>query len=127
MASLYLLHVGCALLSVAGFALRCYWMLTGNPLLATATARRLPHVVDTVLLGSAVGMLVTWRLWPWEMDWLLAKLVALLLYIGLGMVALRCGRTKAVRGAAGALALLCVAYIGAVALTKDPLGPLLLF
>lgn len=122
---LYLLHVGCALLSVAGFGLRWYWMLTDNPRLVRPAAKRLPHVVDTLLLGSAIGMLALWRVWPWEMSWLMAKIIALLVYIGLGMVALRFGKNRTQRGVAGALALLTVTYIGAVALTKNLLGPLL--
>lgn len=126
MAALYGLHVSCALLSVTGFALRWYWMLTENPRLTSPVAKRLPHVIDTVLLGSAVGMLVLWQVWPWQMGWLLAKLVALLVYIALGMVALRFGRTRAQRGVAGALALVTAAYIVAAAFTKSPLGLLAL-
>ncbi len=114
--------MGCALLSVTGFALRWYWMLTGNPRLASPTAKRLPHVIDTVLLGSAIGMLVLWQVWPWQMGWLLAKIIALLVYIVLGMVALRFGRNRTQRGIAGALALATAAYILAAAFTKSPLG-----
>lgn len=124
MATLYVIHVGCALLSISGFALRWYWALTNNPRLANSVAKRLPHVVDTVLLGSAVGMLVIWRVWPWEMGWLLAKLLALVVYIALGMVALRYGRNRTQRAIAGALALATAAYIVAAAFTKNPLGPL---
>ena len=121
-----MLHVACALLSVTGFALRWYWMLTDNPRLARPVTKRLPHVIDTLLLGSAVGMLLIWQVWPWEMGWLLAKLVALLLYIALGMVALRFGRTRAQRGVAGAMALATAAYIITAAFTKSPLGLLVL-
>ncbi|NND65972.1 MAG: SirB2 family protein [Halioglobus sp.] len=109
-------------MSVLGFALRWYWMLTDNPRLASSPAKRLPHVIDTVLLGSAIGMLVLWQVWPWQMDWLLAKIIALLVYIGLGMVALRFGGSRAQRGIAGALALATAAYIITVAFTKSPLG-----
>lgn len=122
LASLYVIHVGCALLSVSGFALRWYWRLTDDPRLASTVAKRLPHIIDTVLLGSAVGMLVIWRVWPWQADWLLAKIIALLVYIGLGMVALRFGRTRSQRAVAGVMALFAAAYIVTVAFTKSPLG-----
>lgn len=121
-----LLHISCALLSVSGFALRGYWVITENPLRQRRLARVLPHIVDTLLLGSALGMLVIWQTGPQELPWLIAKIAGLLLYIALGMVALRFGRTRRVRIVSFALALLTVAYIIAVAYTKSPLGPLAL-
>lgn len=85
-------------------------------------AKRLPHVVDTVLLGSAIGMLMEWQIWPWQMGWIMAKITALILYIVLGMIALRFGRTRTQRTIAGALALTSACYIVTVALTKNPMG-----
>ena len=123
---LRLLHISCALLSVSGFALRGYWMLTDNPLRQRRTARVLPHIIDTLLLGSAVAMLVIWQTGPQQQPWLIAKIAGLLLYIGLGMVALRFGRTRRVRVVSYSLALLTAGYIIAVAYTKSPLGPLTL-
>lgn len=120
---LKLLHVSCALLSVSGFTLRGYWMMTDNPLRQRRLARVLPHIIDTLLLGSAVGMLVIWQTGPQQLPWLIAKLAGLLLYIVLGMVALRFGRTRRIRVASFALALLTAGYIIAVAYTKAPLGP----
>ena len=119
---LKILHVGCAFFSVGGFALRGYWMLTGNPLLRRRPVRILPHVVDTLLLASAVGMLALWRLSPLQADWLLAKIFALLVYIALGMVALRFGRTRLVRVSAWLAAMTTAAYILSVAYSKNPLG-----
>lgn len=113
-------HMGCAALSIAGFIARGLLMLAGSPLLETRFARVAPHVVDTVLLASAL-----WLAWflgqaPFVHGWLTAKVVALLGYIALGMVALRRGRTRGLRAAAFAGALACAAYIVAVALTRDP-------
>lgn len=119
---LKLTHVTCAFLSIAGFALRGYWMLGGSPLLQGRPAKVLPHVVDTVLLGSAVAMLVVMRLSPFALPWLTAKIAALLLYIGLGMVALRFGRTRGSRVCAWLLALATAAYMVSVAYSKNPWG-----
>ena len=119
---LKLLHVGCAFASLSGFTLRGYWKLTDNPLLARRLTRVLPHCIDTLLLASAVGMLVIWRTSPLEFDWLLAKLVALMVYIGLGMVALRFGRTARGRTVAYTLALASGLYILSVAYTKSAAG-----
>ena len=83
------LHISCAFLSVSGFTLRGYWMLTDSPRLRLRLTRVLPHLLDTLLLGSAIGMLLVWQANPFAMPWLGAKIVALFCYIGLGMVAFR--------------------------------------
>ena len=119
---LKLVHVSCAVLSISGFALRGYWMLTTNALLQRPLARVLPHCIDTLLLGSAVGMLLIWQVSPLAVDWLGAKVLALLVYIGLGMVALRFGRTGRVRLAAYLGALVTAAFIVAAAYSKSPWG-----
>lgn len=123
-AALKWLHVGCAALSLAGFATRGLLMLRGSPLLATRFARIAPHVVDTVLLASALAL--SWHLgqYPFVHGWLTAKVIALAGYIAFGSVALRRGRTLRVRAAALVLALGCAAYIIAVALARDARAPL---
>jgi uncharacterized membrane protein SirB2 len=114
------LHVGCAVLSIAGFAARGALMLAGSPLLNHRFVRIAPHVVDTVLLASAV-----WLAWfigqvPFVHGWITAKVFALLAYIVLGMFALRRGRTKRVRAAAFAAPPARAGYIVWVALARDP-------
>jgi uncharacterized membrane protein SirB2 len=121
-ATLKLIHVSCAFMSIAGFALRGYWMLVDNALLQRRLAKVLPHIVDTLLLTSAILLLVTWRLSPLEAPWLSAKIIALLVYIALGMVALRFGQTRITRVSAYVAALVTAGYIVSVAYTKNPLG-----
>ncbi len=125
--TLKLLHMSCAFLSIGGFTLRGYWMLTDNVHLQKRATRMLPHLLDTVLLVSAIGMLVIWRVDPFSLSWLSAKIAALLVYIGLGMVAFRFGTSRRVRWLAFVLALLTAAYIVTVAYTKSPLGLLAVF
>ena len=84
--------------------------------------RTLPHVIDTLLLVSAVAMLVNWRLSPIGAPWLLAKICALLLYIALGMLAFRFARSQRMRLVAWLMALVTAAYIVSVALSKNPWG-----
>jgi len=119
---LKLVHMSCAFLSIAGFTLRGYWKLSDNPLLLRRPARVLPHIIDTLLLGSAIGMLVIWKTSPLEYSWLMAKILALLAYIGLGMVTLRFGKTREIRIIAYGLALASAAYIVSVAYTKSAAG-----
>jgi uncharacterized membrane protein SirB2 len=115
-------HVACAFLSIAGFALRGVLMLRGSTLLQSRIARVAPHVVDTLLLASALALAWLSGQYPFAQAWLTAKLLALIAYILLGTVALKRGRSKAVRAAAFALALGTVLYIVSVALTRDPYG-----
>ncbi len=119
---LKLIHVTCAFVSIAGFALRGYWMAVDSPLLQQRAAKVLPHVIDTLLLGSALALLLVLHLSPLTQPWLSAKIIALSLYIGLGMVALRFGRTKKTRVSAYLMALLCAVYMISVAYSKSPLG-----
>jgi uncharacterized membrane protein SirB2 len=124
MSTLYLIHVSCVVLSISGFALRGYWMFTENPLLATRPAKIIPHTIDTALLVSAIVMLVQWQMSPLAQPWLMVKISALLVYIGLGMVALRFGKTRRQKVGACLLAILTAGYIASVAITKSPWGML---
>jgi uncharacterized membrane protein SirB2 len=72
------------------------------------------------LLGSAIALALQLQLSPLHAPWLLSKIVALLLYIALGMVAIRHGRTRRMRVYAWLAAQLVFLYIVSVALTRDP-------
>ena len=126
-AALKAVHVGSAVLSISGFAVRGALMLRGSPLLRTKFVRVAPHVVDTVLLASAVGLAWLSGQYPLAQPWLTAKVVALLAYIGLGAVALRYGPTLRLRTVAFGLALCAALYIVGVAVTRQPAGPLAWF
>lgn len=119
--TLKLTHVGCVVISYTLFVLRGVWMLRRSPLLRQRWVRVVPHVVDTVLLVSAIIMAVTIRQYPLVAGWLTAKVVALLCYIGLGMMAFRFGRSSGLRLAAWLAAQAVFFYIVAVALAHDPL------
>ena len=115
------LHVTAAAVSLALFTLRGAWMMASLALLERRWVKIVPHVVDTMLLGSAL-----WLAWQLGMDgtrgWLVAKVVALFVYIALGTVALKRGRTRGVRVAALSGALMTFGYIASVAVTKSPRG-----
>jgi uncharacterized membrane protein SirB2 len=115
-------HVACVAISGAGFALRWMWALMGSPLLAARAVRVLPHLVDTVLLTSAAALSIMAGQYPLVHGWLTAKVLGLVLYIGLGTVALRRGRTRGQRALAGLAAMLVFGFIVSVALSKNPAG-----
>lgn len=85
-------------------------------------AKTLPHMVDTVLLVSALVLVWVLRLSPASGSWLLAKMVGLVVYVGLGFVALRPGRPAKLRATAWVAALATALWIVSVAVTKSPLG-----
>lgn len=116
------LHVGSVILSVTLFALRGIGALAGSAWLEWRFLRIFPHVVDSVLLASAIGLAMLLHQYPFVHGWLTAKVLALVAYILLGMIALKRGRTRAVRAAAFVMALTVFGYIVSVARTRDPLG-----
>lgn len=116
------LHMTCVALSGGGFFLRGVLMLRNSPLLGSRGARVLPHVVDSLLLASALTLAVWSGQYPFVQGWLTAKVLGLLLYIGLGTVALKRGRSPAVRLFAWLAALAVFCYVVSVALTKNPAG-----
>lgn len=120
--ALKLVHQSAVALSIAGFFARGAGMFAGASWVRTRSARTLPHVVDTVLIVSAVALAWVLRLSPSNAPWIAAKIAGLFVYIALGMVALRFGRTRAIRAMAFAAALLTFAWIVSVAITKDPRG-----
>ena len=96
------LHHAAVALSATGFIARGAGMLMGATWVRQKPARVLPHIVDTALLATGITLAVMLRLDPMQTSWLGAKLLGLLGYIGLGMVALRPGRPQAERAVAQA-------------------------
>lgn len=116
------LHMLAVALSALGFIARGGAALAGAAWVRSRPARVLPHVIDTVLLASAIALAVQLGLNPVHAPWLMAKIVGLLVYIGLGVVALRPGTPRGKRVAALVAALLVLGYIVSVAITKQPGG-----
>lgn len=114
------IHVACVVLSYAGFFARGIGMILEARWMALRWVRIAPHVVDTVLLGSAIALAVMSAQYPLAQPWLTAKVVALVVYIVLGTIALRPGRTKRGRIAAWIAAQVVFFYIVAAALTRSP-------
>jgi len=113
-------HLAAVALSFALFFLRGLWMMLDSPRLGARWVRVVPHANDTVLLAAGIWLAVLLRLAPRESAWLTAKLVALPVYIGLGMLALRFFRGKGRRIAAWLAALAVFGYMVAVAVSHNP-------
>lgn len=119
------IHISCAVSSYALFLLRGIWSLNGSPIMRQRWIKVVPHVVDTLLLVSAIALAFTIHQYPFVDTWLTAKVAGLLLYIGLGFIALKCGKSKTIRLSAWLAAQAVFAYIVLVAINHNavPFSP----
>jgi len=120
-ASLKFTHISCVAISYLMFVLRGIWMMRESTLLQRRWVKIVPHLVDTLLLASAVALAVMSHQYPLSNGWLTAKIVGVLIYIGLGTVALKRGKTRRTRVTAWLAAQAVFFYIVAVAITRQPL------
>jgi len=116
------IHISCVVLSFSSFFLRGIWMMFDSSLLHNRWVKTVPHVVDATLLLSALLMLYIMQWSVLDYQWLQVKIGALLVYIVLGMLALKPGRPKRIRFMAWLSALVVFLYIVSVALTKSVYG-----
>jgi len=115
-------HIGCAILTSALFVFRGGLMIAESSLLQSRVMKTLPHVIDTVLLTSALMLTGFIHQYPLRTGWLTMKIVLLVAYIVLGSYAIKRGRTKAIRVAAFVAALLVLGFLVSVARAHNPLG-----
>ncbi len=118
-------HVGCVILSGSLFAARSLLRIANRPLANHRALRILSYVIDTTLLVAAILLTLIVHQYPFENGWLTTKVLLLIVYIGLGTIALKRARTPAGRSVALLAALLVFGFIIGVALTHHPAGWLL--
>ena len=119
-ATIKIIHIISIILSYILFSLRGIWMIQSSPLLQLRWVKILPHVIDTILLVSAIALVAMIQQYQGFNIWISAKIGALLLYILLGMVAFRFGKTQKIKTISWILAQIVFFYIVLVALTKNP-------
>ena len=117
-ATLKLIHVSCVILSISGFVLRGGLMFAGSRLLNVKLVKKAPHYVDATLLFSGIWLAINLQQYPGTVPWLTAKLIALVIYVLLGSLALR-GKTTRIRYSAFMGALVVFSYMVSVALTRS--------
>ena len=118
------LHILTVVLTVTLFLLRFYWLRRDSAMMTKRWVRILPHVNDTLLLVTGVLLVVITHFYPFtpQGSWLTEKLLAVIIYIALGFVALsRRPRTDRTRWIAFLVALIALVTIITLALTKMPL------
>ena len=119
-----MIHETAVALSITGFFIRGLGRLVGAEPLGGRLLKSLPHAIDTVLLLSALTLAWMLGITPFSAPWLMAKVCGLVVYIGLGVVAMRAGGSTGIRLAAWIGALVTAGWIVSVAITKSPFGVL---
>lgn len=117
------LHILAVAASGSLFLVRGLLVQTGRaPLAMAAPLRWLSVAIDSVLLAAALMLVTILPAAMFANGWLAAKLALLVLYIVLGSLALRRGRTARTRRIAYVLAALTLAFMVSIARAHDPLG-----
>jgi len=119
---LKIVHVVAVMTSGIGLLLRGIAVQANWPVMRQTWVRVLPHIVDTILLLSAIGLCIQFSWYPIQQGWLTTKVLALLLYIVLGTFAIKRGKTLRHKRIALILALLTFVYIVGVARYHDSLS-----
>lgn len=112
-------HLLFVLIAFSSFVGRVIVSETRPELLKQKLFKIAPHVIDSLLLLSGIALVVSGSWATTGHGWIIAKIIALLAYIGLGVITLRSRSTFRWLAFAGAMT--CFAYIGIVAVTKNPL------
>ena len=115
-------HIGCVIASGSLFCARGCMMLAGSPLANHVALRRISVMIDSLLLAAAIALTMIIHQYPFVQAWLTVKVILLVVYIALGVVALRRGRTRAIRAACFVAALAVFLFIVSVARAHAPLG-----
>ncbi|EOI3467798.1 invasion regulator SirB2 [Cronobacter turicensis] len=118
------LHILAVVISISLFILRYWWQYRSSPMSSKRWVRIVPHVNDTVLLGSGVALVLITHFYPFTPQgaWLTEKLFGVIIYIVLGFIALgRRPRSQQVRWIAFLLGLVVLYIIVKLATTKIPL------
>ena len=121
-ADILLLHISCVALSGTLFTCRGLLRLFDSPIANTGALRWTSYVIDTVLLSAAILLTLVLHQYPLLNAWLTMKTGLLVLYIALGVIALKRARTRFGSVAALIAALLTYCLIIGVAITHRPSG-----
>ena len=117
-----ILHIACVGCSGVLFTVRGVLMWAESRSTNTPSLRRLSYAIDTLLLGSAVTLVGILHQFPVVSSWLAAKLLLLVVYILLGIFALRMGKTRLTRQVCFVTARFVYTFIISIAVTHNPRG-----
>ncbi|HYM35114.1 MAG TPA: SirB2 family protein [Steroidobacteraceae bacterium] len=120
--ALLTVHITCVIGSGVLFVLRHVLNLMHVNWRKSRALIIMPHVIDTLLLASAIALMFAIKQYPFINSWLTMKLFLLVAYILLGTIALKRGRTQGVRRVAFLSAATVFAFMITVAQTHSAFG-----
>ena len=115
-------HIGLALVSVALFALRGAAVQVGMHWPRRKPVRMASYAIDTGLLAAGLWLVAILPGGFFANGWLTAKLVLLVVYVVLGVFAMRRARSRVGRALCYVAALATFAMIYSIARAHHPLG-----
>ncbi|MEJ2142474.1 MAG: SirB2 family protein [Gammaproteobacteria bacterium] len=115
------LHVATVVISLALFVGRGSWFYIFGKQLTSRWLKIIPHVNDTFLLVTGITLAVRIQQYPFAHSWLTVKLICLVIYIVLGMLAMKWHKGTRAGLYCWVGAILVFLYMISVALSKNPL------
>jgi uncharacterized membrane protein SirB2 len=115
------LHLTAVGLSILLFIFRFIWSQFDAGILAKKWVKVVPHIIDTLLLASAIWLCVILSQYPIVNAWLTFKVIGVISYIVLGLFALKKAKTPVGRWLCFIAALAVLMATAMVAVTKQPL------
>ena len=115
------IHLTFVALSLLAFFVRGIWLFMNSGMLSKKWVKILPHIISTILLASGIVLAVELNMSPGSQPWIMAKIIGLVVYIGLGVAAFKIPNPTG-RKLLWISALIVFAYIVSVAISKNPLG-----
>lgn len=100
-----------AMISFLFFLIRATWAFQGSSLLQKKAVKILPHIIDTLLLLTAIGLMIQLSQYPFVHGWVTGKLLGLIAYIGFATFAIKRAKDNRQRGIFFALAVTAFVYI----------------
>jgi len=115
------LHLTAVGLSILFFVFRFIWSQFDASALSKKWVKILPHIIDTVLLASAIWLCIILSQYPFVNAWLTFKVIGVVLYIVFGLFALKKAKTTLGKWSFFVAALGVLMATAMVAVTKQPL------
>lgn len=115
------IHLTAIALSLLLFLLRFMWTVRGSHMLEKKWVKVLPHIVDSFLLLSAATLCILLSQYPFVTPWVTEKLLGLLMYLFMVILALKLAKTGFMRAVGLVGALSWLAFTALVAISKQPI------
>jgi uncharacterized membrane protein SirB2 len=122
MPALKLIHLTTVTITISLFVIRGLGLFMNAKFMSQKWIKIVPHINDTILLISGIWLAIQIEQYPLVHDWLTAKLLALLIYIGLGLAVFRFAHNRRQQIVFWGLAILVFVYMLGVAIRHDPMS-----